>query len=93
MNYATVNLILDIVLVIASLWMLISVRGLGGIVGKTLYLITIGAIILGFAHLIATAASSLLGWDAAFNNFVHRLIVLLGFILVALGFRQVRELT
>jgi hypothetical protein len=93
MDLKTGNLILDFVLVGASIWMLLSVRGLGGIVGRTLYLITIGAIILGFAHLIATLASTVLGWDPTFNNFIHRLIVLVGFVLVALGFRQVQQLT
>ena len=93
MDLKTGNLILDFVLIGASIWMLFSVRGLGGIVGRTLYLITVGVIILGFAHLIATLAGSLLGWDGTFNNFIHRLIVLLGFVLVAVGFRQMQQLT
>ncbi|MBZ0285148.1 MAG: hypothetical protein K8L97_30725 [Anaerolineae bacterium] len=88
----TFNLILDFVLVIASVWMVIVVRGIGGIVGRALTLIVLGAIVLGMAHLVATFAGpgQLNIFDGATNNFVHRLIVLAGFVLVVFGFRQIR---
>ena len=41
-------------LVAASIWMILAARGVGGIFGKTMNLIVIGAIILGVAHLLAT---------------------------------------
>lgn len=87
---ASGNLVLDIVLVVAAVWMIFVVRGIGGIVGRTLNLIVAGAIVLGIAHLVATFASNILEWDATFNNFIHRLIVLAGFILLVYGFRQIR---
>jgi hypothetical protein len=92
MDYATANIILDFVLVGAALWMVIAVRGVGGIFGRTLTLIVIGAIILGFAHLMATFTSSVLHWDGPSNNFVHRLIVLAGFVVLVFGFRQLSEI-
>jgi len=99
MDMKTGSLILDFVLIAASLWMVYSVRGIGGVVGRSLSLIIAGVIVLGVAHLIATFGGPLLvaqlgsptGGD--FNNLLHRLIVLGGFVLVTLGFRQVRELT
>ncbi len=93
MNFAIGNYILDVILILASIWMLMSVRGIGGIMGRTLSLVIAGAIILGVAHLVADAGSGLLHLDGALNNFIHRLIVLLGFVLVALGFRQAQQLT
>ena len=93
MDLKTANLILDIVLIAASIWMLLSVRGIGGIVGQSLTLIIAGAIVLGLAHLVADLASQLLKWDATFNNFIHRLVVLAGFALLAFGFQRVRSLT
>lgn len=92
MDLSTVNLVMDFVLVVAALWMVIVVRGIGGIIGKSLNLIVAGAIVLGFAHLIATFAGpgQLAIFDGVTNNFVHRLIVLIGFVLVVYGFRQVR---
>jgi hypothetical protein len=90
MTTATLNTILDVVLVIASIWMVISVRGIGGLMGRTLNLIVIGAIILGIAHLIATLGAPVIEKDL--NNFIHRIIVLVGFVFLVLGFRQMQEL-
>lgn len=95
MDLATVNLILDFVLVVASIWMVITVRGIGGIVGRSLNLIVAGAIVLGIAHLIATFAGPgqfLNLFDGTTNNFIHRLIVLIGFVLLVFGFRQIRAI-
>jgi hypothetical protein len=93
MDYKTLNFGLDFVLIAASVWMLFSVRGLGGVVGQSFNLIIAGVVVLGIAHLLATLLPQYLGWDATFNNFVHRLIVLVGFVLTAFGFQQVRQLT
>jgi hypothetical protein len=99
MDMGTANIVLDIVLIAASIWMLFAARGIGGLVGQSLNLIIAGAIVLGFAHLIATWLPKLvtLGPDpasaTALNNLIHRLIVLGGFVLVTLGFQQVRQLT
>lgn len=95
MDLTTVNLILDFVLVAAAVWMVIVVRGIGGIVGRSLTLIVAGAIVLGIAHLVATFAGPgqfLAIFDGPTNNFVHRLIVLIGFILLVFGFRQIRAI-
>lgn len=92
MPYSDLNVILDIILILAAIWMIFVVRGLGGIVGRTLNLIVAGTLVLGFAHLAATIGSRVLDLDGGLNSFIHRLIVLAGFVLVVLGFRQIREL-
>jgi len=84
------NLILDFILVAASIWMVIAVRGVGGVVGRTLNLIVAGAIILGAAHLINDIDGALVG---PYNALVHRIIVLVGFVVLIVGFRQIRVLT
>ena len=88
-----INFIFDFVLVAASIWMIIAVRGVGGLVGRTLNLIVIGAIILGAAHLIADLVTRLGLLESAPNQLVHRIIVLIGFIVLIVGFRQIRTLT
>jgi len=88
----TTNMILDFILVGAALWMVATVRGVGGVVGRTLNLITIGAIILGMAHFLATWQHRLLPIESSTEAFLHRVIVLLGFVLLVFGFRQIREL-
>jgi hypothetical protein len=92
MNVSTLNVIMDFVLVAASIWMVFEARGIGGIVGTSMNRIVIGAIILGFAHLLATFGSSVLAIPNAENNFIHRLIVLLGFVLLVAGFRKISEI-
>ena len=91
MDYGTVNVILDIILVVASLWMLMTIRGIGGIMGKTLTFIVIGAVILGAAHLLATLTGPIVN-DGALNNVIHRVVVLIGFVFLAFGFRQLRAM-
>lgn len=89
MEYGTLNVILDFVLVAASIWMVFVVRGIGGLVGRTLTFVVIGTVILGAAHLIATFGTSVLGLDGGLNNFIHRIVVLLGFLFLVFGFRQI----
>ncbi len=91
-DYGLMNLILDFVLVAAAIWMVIEVRGLGGIVGSSMGRIVLGALVLGFAHLIATFGTGTLGLEGPLNNFIHRLIVLFGFVLLVAGFRKMAEI-
>ena len=87
------NLILDISLVAASIWMVFIVRGIGGIVGRTLNIITIGFVVLGLAHITETTISYLVpNLDFEIGEFIHRVMVFTGFVLLVLGFRQIREL-
>lgn len=92
MPTGTFNIILDFILIAASVWMVFAVRGLGGLVGRSLTMIVLGAVVLGIAHLVATLTGRYLPWDSTFNGFVHRLVVLVGFVLVTLGFLRIREL-
>ncbi len=83
------NVVLDIVLIVASLWMVLTVRGVGGIVGRTLTFIVIGAVILGFAHLQATLTADTFG---KWNQTIHRVVVLFGFLFLVYGFRQLKSI-
>ena len=89
---ANLNLVLNLVLVGISIWMVTIVRGIGGVVGRSMNLVTAGAIITGLAHFIATYQATIFpGMESAYGA-IHRGIVLLGFILLAAGFRQIKEL-
>jgi hypothetical protein len=92
MNYSTLNLIMDFVLVAASIWMVVVVRGIGGIIGASMTRLVIGALILGFAHMLATVGSNVFMIEGPLNNFIHRLIVLAGFVVLVLGFRKIAEI-
>jgi len=84
----TLNLILDFVLIIASVWMVTIVAGYGGMIGKAFTLIGWGAIILGIAHFVETITFKLLGLSPELVELTHRLIVLAGFMLIVFGFRM-----
>lgn len=87
-----VNLVLNIILVAISIWMVTIVRGIGGVVGRSMNLITAGAIITGLAHFIATYQKFITPDLGDYFGVIHRGIVLIGFILLAAGFRQIKEL-
>jgi len=89
---STFNVILDFVLVAASIWMILAARGVGGIVGRTMNLIVVGAIVLGIAHLLATVGTQVLKIDGGTNQLIHRVIVLAGFVFMVFGFRQLSEI-
>lgn len=95
---STINVILDVILILASIWMLMSIRGVGGLMGRTLSFIVIGAVILGAAHLIATLTTGMFvvaqadGTTLNLDGVIHRVIVLVGFVFLALGFRQLRAM-
>ena len=90
----TVNTTLDVVLIVAAVWMVIVVRGLGGVIGKGLNWITIGALVLGIAHLLDTLMRGIIGtgWDGPTYSFAHRLIVLAGFVILIVGFQQIQKI-
>lgn len=89
---ANLNLALNLVLIGISFWMVTIVRGIGGVVGRSMNLITAGAIITGLAHFIATYQKFITPDLGTYFGVIHRVIVLLGFILLAAGFRQIKEL-
>ncbi len=90
MEFGYLNYLFDFVLVAMSIWMIVTLRqsGLAGVVGGSLSLITVGAVILGCAHLIETITFEMVGLqEIALGEFLHRLVVFLGFIFLILGFR------
>lgn len=88
-----VNFVLDLCLVGASIWMVTIVRGIGGIVGRTLNIITIGAVVLGIAHITETIIAYLIpSMPVEIGEFIHRVLVFTGFVMLVMGFRQIREL-
>lgn len=90
-----VNIAFDFVLIGVAIWMIVVVRGsgLGGVMGTTLTNITIGAIVLGVAHLIETLTFEVFNLqDIALGEFLHRAIVLTGFVFLILGIQGLSKL-
>lgn len=78
----------DYVLIGVAIWAIFSVRGLGGLIGKAFNYIMIAMVFLGIAHIFETISVEILQWDIGPVELVHRVIVLAGFVFLALGFSQ-----
>lgn len=92
---SNMNIALDIILIVASIWMVMTVRGIGGAVGKTLTYIVIGTVIMGFAHLQATITGNMDLFvinEVNYNGTIHRVVVLIGFLVLAYGFQQLQAM-
>lgn len=83
------NFLLDIVLIVISVWMIYVIRGFGGLVGRSFALIAWGCIFLGLAHLTETLLFEVLQMDVAMIESIHRVQVVLGFIFLILGFKKI----
>ena len=80
-----VNVSMDFILLAIAFWMVIAARGLGGVVGKSMGLVTIGAVVLGLAHLLETVLFEFADIGAAPGEVIHRVVILVGFLFLTLG--------
>ena len=62
-----------------------------GAIGKTVRFVVIGAIILGFAHMIETGLDFFFGIPTELNELVHRGIILLGFAFLYFGIKGLSD--
>jgi|APDOM4702015191_1054821.scaffolds.fasta_scaffold42163_1 hypothetical protein len=86
----TLAILLDITLVIAGLAAYRASPKIGGELAKGLRLLTNGVLILGFAHLVESLMFVYFDTARPFNEVIHRLIVILGFTFVIVGFNRMR---
>ena len=76
---------MDFILLAIAFWMVFAARGLGGVMGKSMGLVTVGAVILGFAHLSETVLFEYGHVPAEPGEIIHRVIILAGFVFLTLG--------
>ena len=81
---------LDFVLIAAGFWMAHTANQMQmrGAVGVTLRQVSVGAVILGFAHLIETVLFEVVKVGTESNELIHRVIILVGFLFIANGLRH-----
>lgn len=83
-----INLVLDFVLIAMSVWMLTIVTGYGGYIGRSFRVIGWGAFILGIAHLVETITFEVFGFSQFVVELSHRIIIVVGFALIIIGFQM-----
>lgn len=91
MEFGTINLIFDFILVIAAVWMIFTIRPVGGLWGKAFTLIAWGMMLLGLTHLLETIMVDIFKMDGELVEFLHRLVFLVGFAMIAVGFKKIAE--
>ncbi|MFZ2049147.1 MAG: hypothetical protein WAV25_02540 [Minisyncoccia bacterium] len=86
-----ITIIFDIAIAIISVLVLIKLTGYGGIIGQTLQKIGYGIVIIGVSQLVETIGLYILGnkmSEVDILHFFHRLILLIGVLLVYSGFKK-----
>lgn len=89
----TISLVMDGILITIAVWMALTARkiSLGGAVGKTVSHVVWGAVILGLAHAIETILTDFFHVPHKLNEFVHRSIILVGFLMLGWGIKGLAE--
>lgn len=83
----TFSVVLDVVLVAVGFVMAYAATKIpnAGAIGKTVRNVVIGAIILGFAHLVETGLFVIFDVGGELNELIHRGIILVGFAFLFVG--------
>lgn len=81
--------ILNFALVGVALWILISVKRIGGLAGKALTIMAWGLVLLGVAHLSDTILAEFQLFPGMIVEVIHRIIVLFAAVLLALGSKKI----
>jgi hypothetical protein len=89
----TVSLGFDVVLLLIGFVMAYAATKIPsvGAIGKTVRNVVIGAVILGFAHLIETGLTTLFKIDGEVNELIHRGIILLAFAFLYFGIKGLAD--
>jgi hypothetical protein len=92
-NLESISLGFDILLVIIGFVMAYAATKIpsAGAIGKTVRNVVIGAVILGFAHLIETGLTVLFKIETETNELIHRGIILLAFAFLYFGIKGLAD--
>ena len=94
MSVVNINLILDIIITIVSIWIaIVALKGIGGLIGSAINTIGVAILIICIAFILKTILFRLTDLDLINQELIHRLIVLLGFLFMGYGFQKIQNIT
>ena len=94
MSIININLILDIIITILSIWIaIVAVKGIGGLVGSAINTIAVAILILCIAFISKALLFRLTDLDGSTQELIHRCIVLAGFLFMGYGFQKIQNIT
>jgi len=83
-----ITLLFDLLIALLSLWVLLKLTGFSGLIGKSLTMVGSGIITIGFSQFVETIGLNYFNANGSTIELVHRFILLVGLIFIALGFRN-----
>ena len=86
----SIAFVLDILLVAAAIAAYLARPRIGGQLARGLQTLMTGILVLGLAHLLETLFFALFNLDTDLNEVVHRLLIVIGFVFVIIGFARMR---
>ena len=83
-----ITLFFDLLITILSIWALLKLTSYGGIIGRYLSMVGYGLIIIGLSQIFETISLNFINANVSLVEIIHRIILLLGLVLVAWGFKK-----
>jgi hypothetical protein len=83
-----ITVIFDIFIAILSILILFKLIGYGGLIGKSLSQVGYGLVIIGFSQIVETVGLIFVNKNVFDVHIVHRSVLVVGFFLVAWGFKN-----
>ena len=86
-----ITILFDILIALLSIWVLFKLIGYGGSIGKSLSFVGYGIVIIGISQIIETLGLIFIDSNVFDVHIIHRSILVVGFIFLALGFKSLME--
>ena len=94
MSIEHVNLGLDIAITALSIWIaIVALKGFGGLIGSAINTVGVATLIICIAFISKAILYRLTNLDLSTQEFIHRVAVLVGFIIMAYGFQKIQNIT
>lgn len=83
-----ITILFDVFIALLSIWIFFKLIGYGGAIGKSLSQVGYGLVIIGLSQAVETTGLMFIDKSMFDIHIIHRSILLIGFSLVALGFKN-----
>lgn len=81
----------DLIIAFLSMWILLKLRGYGGLIGESLTKVGYGTVLLGFSQVFETYRLDFLMSDAPILEMTHHVIYIIGLLMIASGYKRLME--
>ena len=94
MSLVIVNIVLDIIITAVSVWIaIVALKGIGGLIGSAINTIGVAILIICIAFISEALIYKLTDLDPMIQELIHRMVVLVGFLIMGYGFQKIQNIT